>query len=108
VDLASIPWVQGSLVTLALAVIFSGFWMVFRGLLVPRSVVEDVRKDRDVRVAEARAETADYKAAWMAMEKARHEQDNQLAELMELARASNQLIQALGRREEGPRHVVAP
>ncbi|MER7213229.1 MULTISPECIES: hypothetical protein [Streptosporangium] len=52
-EFAAIPWVQGSLVTLALAVIVSGFWMVFKGHLVPRSHVEDVRADRDARIAQA-------------------------------------------------------
>jgi len=53
VELAAIPWAQGSLVVIALGVIVSVFTMVYKGLLVPRSHVQDLREDRDARIAQA-------------------------------------------------------
>ena len=46
---AQIPIVQGGAVALLAAVV----WLIALGRLVPRSTLEDVRADRDARVAEA-------------------------------------------------------
>ena len=64
--LASIPWASGSLVGITIAVIFSVFGMVYKGLLVPRSTHEDVRKDRDARVAEANEDADQWRRLWEA------------------------------------------
>ena len=101
-DFAQIPWVQGG----AVAVLAAVAWLIYRGLLVPRSVLDDVRSDRDARLAEKNAEVAEYKAAWLAAEKARHEQDSQVAELMELARTTDAFIRSIP--TGGPRDAVAP
>lgn len=52
-ELAAIPWASGSLIVLVLSVIASVATMMYKGLLVPRSHVEDVRADRDARIAQA-------------------------------------------------------
>lgn len=101
---AQLPAVQFGALGLLLVVV----WMVISGRLVSRRVHEDRLADLRARLDESRAEVAEYKAAWLAGERARHEQDNQLVELMELARTSNQAIQAMARRDEGPADVVAP
>jgi hypothetical protein len=48
-DFLQLPIVQGGAVVVLLAVL----WLVFTGRLVPRSTLEDVRADRDARIAEA-------------------------------------------------------
>ncbi|MCC5574464.1 hypothetical protein IMZ11_02260 [Microtetraspora sp. AC03309] len=102
-DFVQLPIIQGG----ALAVLLAACWLVYSGRLVPRSVMDDLRKDRDARVAEIQAEVAEYKAAWLASEQARHEQDGQMRELMELARTTDQAIRALAGRG-GSRDAVAP
>lgn len=48
-DFTQFPIVQGGAVAVLLAVL----WLVYTGRLVPRSTLEDVRKDRDERIAQA-------------------------------------------------------
>ena len=101
-------WVQLPVVQLgAFGVLLAVGWMVFTGVLVPRRIHEERLADRDARVQEKAAEAAEYKAAWLASEKARHEQDNQMGELMEYARTTDAIIRSLAAKE-GPRDVVAP
>lgn len=52
------PIIQGGAATLLAVVV----WLILTGRLVPRSVLDDVRRDRDVRVAEAREEAAEWQA----------------------------------------------
>lgn len=74
-DLAAIPWVQGSLVTIALAAIFATAGAVIKGYLVPQKKVdelrqdhakqiEDLRADRDARVNEANADADEWLRLW--------------------------------------------
>lgn len=85
-DLTAIPWVQGSLVTLAIALIFATAGYVLKGQLVPRKnhddlradtaklvadlradtakQVEDLRADRDARVAEANEDADEWRRLW--------------------------------------------
>lgn len=101
-------WVQLPVVQLgAFGVLLAVGWMVFTGVLVPRRIHEERLADRDTRVAEKAAEATEYKAAWLASEKARHEQDNQMGELMEYARTTDAIIRSLAS-TEGPHDVVAP
>lgn len=60
-DLAGIPWAGGSLVGIALALIFSVAGFVLKGILVHRSVLDDVRKDRDARLADAEREAEQWR-----------------------------------------------
>lgn len=105
-DLATIPWVQGSVLALALAIIFTAVGMVLKGLLIPQSTHDRVVAVMELRITEKTAEAADLKAAWEAAEAARREQDGQLSELLEFARTTDQVIRALGRR--GSRDALAP
>ncbi|TQS30067.1 hypothetical protein [Microbispora sp. KK1-11] len=110
-DLAAIPWVQGSLVSIALALIFGGVGMVFKGMLIPRRNHAELVAILEKRITEKTEEAREYKAAWLAAEAARHEQDNQFAELMEFGRTTDAFIRSLafaaGQPDEGPRHVEA-
>ena len=111
-DLATIPWVQGSLVSLALAIIITAVSMVLKGLLIPRSTHDAMVAVLEQRVTEKSEEAREYKQAWLAAEAARHEQDNQLAELMEFGRTTDAFIRSLaahaaGQRGEGQHHVEA-
>lgn len=75
---------------LGLAVLF-----VMLGLLIPRWVVTQMRRDRDDRLAEARSETSDWKVAYQASEEARAVQAKQLGELLELAKTTDHFIRSL-------------
>lgn len=116
-DLSTIPWLPGAGVgtILGLAVL-----LVFRGVWVPRptvnqwlSVLRERLNDKDERIADKVAQVEEYKAAWQAEMAARRQQDQQLLELMEYARTTDQAIRAMrqagtGEREEGSRDPVAP
>jgi hypothetical protein len=97
VDFASIPWVQGSLVTIVISVIAAVAGMVYKGLLVPKPTHDALIAVMEQRITEKSDLAAEYKAAWQAEQEARREQDNQIAELMEYARTTDQFIRsALG------------
>lgn len=100
-------WVQLPVVQLgAFGVLLAVGWMIYTGLLVPRRIHEERLADRDTRISEKTAEAAEYKAAWLASEQARHEQDNQMGELMEYARTTDAIIRSLAAKE-GPRDVAS-
>lgn len=116
-DLTSIPWLPsagvGTILVFAVLAIFRGVW-------VPRATVdkwltllEERLKDKDARIAEKVALAEEYKAAWQTEMAARNVQGEQLGELMEYARTTDQAIRALrvagtGERGEGSRDPVAP
>lgn len=75
---------------LALAVL-----LVFLGWLVPKSIVAEIRRDRDARLAEARDEINDWKTAYHTADEARGLQAQQLGELLELAKTTDQFIRSL-------------
>lgn len=81
-------WSAAGLLSLAVLLIL---W----GKLVPKSVVNDIRNDRDARLVEARSETDDWKVAYQAVEEARRLQAQQLGELLELAKTTDHLIRSL-------------
>lgn len=107
-DFAAIPWVQGSLVVVALSVVVSVFAMVYKGLLIPRPTHDAVVTVLEQRITEKNTEAVDYRAAWLAEQTARREQDGQLGELLEYARTTDQVIRALARREGRGRDAMAP
>jgi len=80
----------GAAAILALVVLF-----ILLGRLVPRSVLEDVRKDRDSRVAEILAERDTWRAAHRESEAARIEAQNQVGELLELSRTADRVLRAI-------------
>ena len=80
----------GAAAILALVVLF-----ILLGRLVPRSVLEDVRKDRDDRVAQIIAERDTWREAHQVSEKARQEAQAQAGELLELSRTADHVLRAI-------------
>jgi hypothetical protein len=80
----------GAVAILAVVVLF-----IVRGSLVPRSVLEDVRKDRDARVAEILAERDTWRDAHRESERARVEAQSQVGELLELSRTADHVLRSL-------------
>ena len=69
--------------------------LVFLGGLIPRYVYNQMRADRDARLAESREEISDWKAAYQANEESRALQAQQLGELLELAKTMDAFIRSL-------------
>jgi hypothetical protein len=84
------------------AILAAVVWAIFTGRLTPRSTVEDVRSDRDARLTEIRREADDWRSAWQASQETNRILADQVRELLELGRTTNQLIKAL------PGPVVLP
>lgn len=61
-------------------------WLIFTGRLVPRSMVDDVRRERD-----------DWKAAYRQSEAARAEEREQKRELLEVAHVAEHVLTSLPR-----------
>lgn len=70
-----------------------GVLMILTGRLVPRSYVDDVRTDRDVRVAEAREETAEWRKTAMI-------KDEQLKVLMSQGETTIALLHSIQQHAE--------
>lgn len=76
--------------------------MVFTGKLVARSVLEDVRKDRDDRLADMKERLAEMRAinntwheAYLKTEAARVETTGQVSQLLTTGRIAEALLRAL-------------
>jgi hypothetical protein len=69
--------------------------MVLTGRLVTRRQLDDVRADRDARLAEIAAERDTWREAHRVSEEARREAQDQTGELLELSRVSAHLLSAL-------------
>lgn len=94
-----LPGGAGALVTLIVL-------LILRGHLVPRAVLEDVRKDRDARVAELVKELDTWRAAHRESEAARVDAQSQVGELVELARVADHVLRAI--RGEVPGDALDP
>lgn len=93
VDWASLP-VEGIGVVGIVVVIG---YMVFRGVLVPRPIVQDLVKSRDDRITELATERDKWETAAKTALETLREQTDQTGELMELARTTDAFIRALPR-----------
>lgn len=83
------PWiVQGGAVGLALAAV----WAVITGRLVPRRVVDDIRADRDARVAEWKLRADEWRTAYQATEEARRHLTGQVDTALESMAAVTRLV----------------
>lgn len=71
-DLAAFPWASGSVLFVGLSMIVSTAGAVIKGLLVPRSHIVDIRKDRDDRVSEAERDADAWRQLFEA-ERSAHE-----------------------------------
>lgn len=65
------------------------------GRLVPRKVLEDVRTDRDARLAAEKARGDEWRAAALAQDERNDVQARQLSDLLEANRTTNALIETL-------------
>ncbi|WP_354643837.1 hypothetical protein [Kitasatospora camelliae] len=74
--------------------------LILRGNLVPRSVLDDVRADRDARLAELAAERDTWREAHKVSEEARHVAQDQAGELLELSRTADYFLRSLPRAGE--------
>ena len=83
-----LPGGAGAIVTLIVL-------LILRGNLVSRAVLEDVRKDRDARIAELVAERNAWQAAHRESEAARIEAQSQVGELLELSRIADRVLRAI-------------
>jgi hypothetical protein len=79
----------------AVAILSVFIYAILAGRLVPRSAVDDVRADRDARLAEIRRESDDWRSAWQASQETNKVLADQNKELLELSRTTHQLIKAL-------------
>jgi Tfp pilus assembly protein PilO len=70
------------------------------GRLVPRRILEDVRADRDARLAELAAERDTWRSAHQESEAARHAALEQVGEMLELSRTAEHVLRALPRAGE--------
>ncbi|MEZ7005657.1 hypothetical protein [Streptomyces sp. AD55] len=92
-----LPGGAGAIVTLIVL-------LILRGNLVSRAVLEDVRKDRDARVAELLEERDAWREAHRESEAARIEAQKQVSELLELSRIADHVLRAI--RGEVPRDAM--
>ncbi|MGV9891752.1 hypothetical protein [Streptomyces sp. NPDC003395] len=69
--------------------------LILLGKLVPRSVLEDVRADRDARLAELAAERDTWRDAHRESEAARVEAQAQVGELLELSRTADHVLRSI-------------
>lgn len=90
-QIAGISLIQGGAAGLVGLVVI----LILRGALVPRSVLQDVRADRDARCLELAAERDTWRAAHQEAEEARHVAQGQVGELLELSRTADHLLRAL-------------
>lgn len=70
-------------------------YMILTGRLVPRSTLDDVRADRDARLAEAHKETDDWRAVVHLTQRESDVRAAQVTELLELGRTTSTFIKAL-------------
>lgn len=68
---------------------------IVSGRLVPRKVLEDVRADRDARLAAEKARGDEWRAAALAQDERNDVQARQLSELLDTTRTTNALIDGL-------------
>lgn len=90
-ELLGVNVAQGGAAALVTLVVL----LILMGRLVPRSVLEDVRKDRDARVSEVLSERDTWRDAHRESEAARMEAQAQVGELLELSRTADHVLRAI-------------
>lgn len=90
-ELLGIDVAQGGVVALVTFFVL----LIYLGRLVPRSVVDDIRKDRDDRIQELASERDSWRDAHRESEAARIDAQNQVGELLELSRTADHVLRAL-------------
>lgn len=79
--------------------------LILVGRLVPRRSVDDIRGDYQARIAELIAERDMWRTAHQVSEEARHEEQQQNREMLELARTSVHVLRSLPSAPEGVSHA---
>lgn len=69
--------------------------LLFTGQLIPRWVVTQIRKNCEAQLKSAQQETADWKAAYQAVNAAREVQGHQLDDLLDAAKTTDAFIRSL-------------
>lgn len=99
----TIGWSQGGAIGLVVLVVL----LILTGRLVPRSIVNDVRQDRDERVREARAETKVWREAFELARRSNEMLIPYMHQLIEVGHTTNSVLAALPASqqtgEDGPR-----
>lgn len=90
-ELMGINIAQGGAIALVTLIVL----LILRGNLVPRSVVEDVRQDRNDRIQALVAERDAWRDAYRESEAARVESQAQVGELLELSRTADHVLRAI-------------
>jgi hypothetical protein len=75
--------------------------LILTGRLVPRSIINDIRQDRDERIAVHRNETSVWREAYTLSEAARERQGDQLSVLVEYAKTADHLMKSIQDKVEG-------
>lgn len=90
-ELSGFSVVQGGASTVLGLVVM----LILIGRLVPRRNVDDIREDYKARIAELIAERDMWRTAHQVSEEARHEDQQQTRELLELARTADHVLRSL-------------
>ncbi len=90
-ELLGINVAQGGAVALVTLFVL----LILLGKLVPRSIVDDVRKDRDDRLQALVGERDAWREAYRESEAARMESQAQVGELLELSRTAEHVLRAI-------------
>ena len=90
-ELLGVNAAQGGAAAIVVLVVL----LILLGRLVPRSVLEDVRADRDARLAEIAQERDTWRDAHKESESARQVAQDQVGELLELSRTADHLLRSL-------------
>jgi hypothetical protein len=83
--------VQGGATAVLILVVLA----IVTGRLIPRRSLEDVRADRDARLAEERARGDEWRAAAQAQDTRNDLLSQQVGQLLDAARTTNALIEGL-------------
>ncbi len=83
--------VQGGAVSVLIAAVLA----VMTGRIVPRRTLEDVRTDRDARLAEEKARGDEWRAAAQTQDARNDLLSQQVGQLLDAARTTNALIEGL-------------
>jgi hypothetical protein len=68
---------------------------IYKGFLVPRRTVDDIRADRDARIAELVAEADEWRKAWQADHDLVVKMSGQMDTLLSAAQGSSAALQSL-------------
>lgn len=77
-----------------IGLVLAAVYLILSGKLVPRRVVQDLREDRDKRVADAREQTSIWREAYQVSEQARQKQHDLLRESLEGVHTITHLLES--------------